>query len=97
MSLLHFPFFRTVGKANLWIPQSWLLEGTFSIVDTWVPVTDVFGANAGCIHVEFIGTAPALSITQVPQAVSITIEKATLLMLPAQILGEVLLSGLRCL
>jgi hypothetical protein len=69
--------------------KTWLLDDAFGTVDTWVPLVDMFGANAGVMHCQFSSGRPGRPATSSLTSVSLTVEKATLLVTPSDVLGMV--------
>lgn len=58
-------------------------------MDTWIPLVDMFGANAGVIRCQFSTGRPSKPSTTALTSVSLTVEKATLLITASEVLGKV--------
>jgi hypothetical protein len=80
---------RTLGVADVWLAKPWLQDESFGIVDTWIPLVDMFGANAGVIRCQFSTGRPSKPSTTALTSVSLTVEKATLLITASEVLGKV--------
>ena len=79
----------TVGSCDLWVPNCWLLDAAFECVDTWIPVTDLFGAYAGVMHVQFVGDGWTAVPPAPLRAFTLTVENAALAAKAEDLLGPV--------